>query len=310
MHFALTTRWNAGRHETGEAMIEEILALGFDRVELGYDLRGHLVPGTQAMIRSGRIKVDSLHAFCPLPAVVPHAHPEPFTLADPDPAVRATAVHYLENTIRFAGEVGARVVVAHAGNADMRPLSPKLIEMALAGRRYDDDYEKLRMKVIMAREKAAAGQIPHLYAGIERLLPLLTSTRCALALEILPSWEALPSETEMERLAAHFDSPWVRCWHDIGHGQIRENLGFTSHLRWVRRLRPWLAGFHIHDVEPPVMDHLMPPLGAIDFKSFREVAQDDIVRVLEPRPAAKPEEIVAGRKVLEKAWGPAEQENS
>jgi sugar phosphate isomerase/epimerase len=300
---ALTTRWNARRHETGEAMIEEILALGFDRVELGYDLRGHLVPGTQAMIRAGRIKVDSLHAFCPLPPVVPHAHPEPFTLADPDPAVRATALHYLENTIRFAGEVGARAIVAHAGNADMRPLSPKLIELAFAGRQHTDEYEKLRMKLILAREKAVQSQLPHIYAGIERLLPLLASTRCALALEILPTWEALPSETEMEKLASHFNSPWVRCWHDIGHGQIRENLGFTNHARWLKRLRPWLAGLHIHDVRPPAIDHLMPPLGAIDFKLFREVAQDDIVRVLEPAPAATADDIVAGKRAIEEAWG-------
>ena len=48
-------------------MIEEILSMGFDRVELGYDLRMDLVPGARNMIKEGLIKVDSVHNFCPVP---------------------------------------------------------------------------------------------------------------------------------------------------------------------------------------------------------------------------------------------------
>lgn len=302
MIFSLTTRWNAGRHETGESMLDEILALGFDHVELGYDLRSHLVPGVLSRIKTGTIKVDSVHAYCPLPPVVPVPHPEPFTLSSPDPRVRASANHHLENTIRFAAEIGARVVVTHAGNVDMSPLSPKLVELTALGQQYSEAYDKIRMKLLLTREKAVASQLPHLYAAIEKLMPLLESTRRILALEILPSWEAIPTEVEMEKLVKHFNSPWLRCWHDMGHGQIRENLGLTSHARWVQRLRPILAGMHIHDVLPPASDHLMPPLGKIDFKLFRDAAQDDIVRVLEPSPAATAEEIVTGLQIIREAW--------
>ena len=194
------------------------------------------------------------------------------------------------------------MVVAHAGNVDMKPLTPKLVELTATGHQYDEDYEKVRMKLIIAREKAVDRQLPYLYAGIERLLPLLESTHCVLALEILPSWEAIPTEVEMERLISHFNSPWLRCWHDMGHGQIRENLGLTSHLRWVKRLRPSLAGLHIHDVRPPAADHLMPPLGTIDFSLFRDAMQGDLVRVLEPGPAATAEEIRTGLQIIRDAW--------
>jgi sugar phosphate isomerase/epimerase len=302
MIFSLTTRWNASRHETGEAMLDEILALGFDHVELGYDLRGHLVPGVESRVRSGAVKVDSLHAYCPLPPVVPVPGPEPFTLASPDPRIRASALHYLENTVRFAAEIGARVVVTHAGNVDMSPLSPKLIELVAQGNQYSEEYDKVRMKLLLTREKAVGRQLEHLRAGIGKLLPLLESTRRIVALEILPSWEAIPTELEMEKLVTHFNSPWLRCWHDMGHGQIRENLGLTSHARWVNRLRPILAGLHIHDVLPPVTDHLMPPLGTMDFTLFREAAQGDIVRVLEPGPSATAEEIVTGLRLIREAW--------
>lgn len=302
MIFALTTRWNANRHDTGETMLEEIISLGFTHVELGFDLTPNLVPGVLSMVASGSVKVDSLHAYCPLPPVVPFPHPEPFTLASPDAALRANAIHYLQNTLRFAAQVGARAVVAHAGNADTKPSTPRLLDCIAAGHREEPEYESLRMKAIIAREKAAARQLPHLYAGIEKLLPLLEETRVILAFEILPTWEAFPTEAELEKLLAHFNSPWLKGWHDFGHGQIRENLGFTSHARWVKRLRPWLAGMHIHDVIPPCHDHVMPPAGTIDFTLFREAAQGDILRVLEPSHTLPAEAITAGLKIIREAW--------
>jgi sugar phosphate isomerase/epimerase len=301
MIFSLTTRWNARRHETGESMLEEILELGFDHVELGFDLTPNLVPGVCAMIKAGRIKTDSLHAYCPLPPV-PYPSPEPFTLCATDPTTRANALHYLENTIRFAAEVDARVVVAHAGNVEMKPITPHLIELTATGRQYDEDYEKSRMKLLLAREKAVSTQLPLLYAGVERLLPLLESTQRILAFELLPTWEAIPTEVEMERLMIHFNSPWLRVWHDLGHGQIRENLGLTSHARWVKRLQPWIAGMHVHDVRPPVGDHFMPPGGTLKFELFREAARGDIIRVLEPSHSVTGEEIQAGLKLIREAW--------
>ncbi len=282
-------------------MIGELLEMGFDHVELGFDLTPNLVPGTCAMIKAGRVKADSVHAYCPLPPV-PYASPEPFTLAASDPVVRANAVHYLENTIRFAAEIDAKVVVAHAGNVEMRPITPKLVELVASGKQYEDAYEKLRMKLLIDREKAVGKQIAHLYAGIEKLLPLLERTRRVLALEILPTWEAIPSEVEMDKLFTHFNSPWLRYWHDMGHGQIRENLGLSSHVRWIQRLSPWLAGMHIHDVIPPSSDHVMPPSGAIRFPLFRDIARGDIIRVLEPGSALTREDIDAGLKVIRSAW--------
>ena len=44
MRFNLSTRWNAHRHTDGEAMLTEILDLGFDGAELGYNLTRDLLP--------------------------------------------------------------------------------------------------------------------------------------------------------------------------------------------------------------------------------------------------------------------------
>ena len=106
----------------------------------------------------------------------------------------------------------------------------------------------------------------------------------------------------MERLVKHFDSPRLRYWHDFGHGQIRENLGLTSHVRWMTKLLPWTAGMHIHDVEPPATDHLMPPAGTIDFRLFRELIRGDRIRVLEPSFAVSADDIRGGLRTLGELW--------
>ena len=60
MNFALTTRWYAGRHSDGEAMLNEILELGFTHVELGYDTRLELIPGIQTMVEQKAVRVREL----------------------------------------------------------------------------------------------------------------------------------------------------------------------------------------------------------------------------------------------------------
>ena len=81
MRIALSTRWNAGRHTTGEKLVEEILQCGFTRLELGYDLTIDLVPGVRDMVRTRAITVDSVHNFCPVPVGAPGGSPELFSMA-------------------------------------------------------------------------------------------------------------------------------------------------------------------------------------------------------------------------------------
>ena len=302
MRLALSTRWNAGRHQSGQSMIEEILALGFDRVELGYDLRAELIPGVRSMIESKAVRIDSVHNFCPVPVGAPRPHPELYTPASTDRREREYAVVHISRTLRFAAEMGAKVVVCHSGNVDMPKFSFDLLRMAANGRQFGEPYESLKLKAQIARDKKAPRQIEYLSESLEALLPVVKETGVKLALENLPTWEAIPSELEGEKLMKRFHSAGIRLWWDIGHAQIRENLGFINASRWLRRLAPHVAGMHIHDVEPPGQDHLMPPRGKIDFPALADFAKMDMVRVLEPAPDTDAEHIVRAMDFLREAW--------
>lgn len=304
MQLAISTHWNAARHTSGEAMIEEILGLGLQRVELGYNLRMDLVPGVQRMVSEGAVRVDSLHNYCPVPMGVPQGHPELFTFADPDDRVRAKAVEHTLRTVRFAAEIGAGVVVLHAGNVRMRNLSSKLCDLIRAEKQYTPRYDRIRWKMEHRRERRVRKQLPYLYACLEKILPVLEETHVALAIENLPTWEAIPTEVELLDLMRHFNTPRIRCWYDIGHGQIRENMGMINQDRWLEKLTPYLAGMHIHDVLPPAQDHVLPAAGQVDFTRFLVWAQrSEILKVLEPSRQIPAEALPLGIEALRKAWG-------
>lgn len=306
MALALSTRWNAGRHVSGEALIEEILGLGFRHVELGYDLRAELIPGVKAMVESKAVQVDSVHNFCPVPVGAPRPHPELYTPASVDRREREYAVTHISRTLRFAAEVGARVVVCHSGNVDMSSHSFDLLRMASRGEQFTEAYEAIKLKAQIQRDKKAPRQIGYLRESLDALLPVVQETGVHLALENLPTWEAIPSELESESLMQRYHADGIRLWWDIGHAQIRENLGFINAARWLRRLASSVAGFHLHDVIPPGQDHVMPPLGQIDFTALSDIIQLDMVRVLEPAPNTDPAHIVRALEVLRAAWNISE----
>lgn len=302
MILSVSTRWNARRHSSGEEMIEEIIGLGLRHIELGYDLPGHLLEGVRKMAAAGTVTVTSIHAFCPVPPGAPYASPELFTLADPERSIRNLAISHLGDTINLAAEMAVPTIVVHAGNVEMRNLTHKLVDMSVEGQQFSEKYDRVKDKLLLERHRKAPRQIEYLYESLDKLLPVLQRANVTLALENLPSWEAIPTESEMERLLTHYQSPLIRYWHDTGHAQIRQNLGFIGHLVWLQKLQPYLAGMHVHDVIKPARDHLMPPAGTIDFKMFKPFAAMEIPAVLEAYPDIAPEDIMKGAKYLTELW--------
>ncbi|HMP73646.1 MAG TPA: sugar phosphate isomerase/epimerase family protein [Kiritimatiellia bacterium] len=302
MEFAVSTHWNAYRHAHGEKLIDDILELGVRQVELGYDTRLDLVPGIRKRHAERAVDIVSLHAYCPVPMGAPRGHPELFTLASLDRHEREQALAYLRRTIEFAAELGAKVVVNHAGNVKMTHYSRDLMDLAYRGEQFTERYERLKFKLIEKRERPARKQMAYLLEGLHALLPDLEAAGITLGLEILPTWEAMPSEIEFEEIFRAIPSPRIGFWLDIGHAQIRENLGFINMTRWLERLAPRLAGMHVHDVAAPAQDHVMPPHGMVQFDRFLSLASLDLPRVIEPSPKTPARAIIEAIDLLKNCW--------
>ena len=116
MQFALSTNWCSQRLESGEAIADKALELGFDALELGF----RTTPGQAEGFRHalGRIKVGSVHAFCPVPVSAPEGYPELYQLASLDEDARRIARVHVVRNVEFAASMGADAVVLHAGRVD------------------------------------------------------------------------------------------------------------------------------------------------------------------------------------------------
>jgi sugar phosphate isomerase/epimerase len=287
-------------------MADEILAAGFDHVELGYDLRADLLPGLLDRIRSGALHVGSVHAPCPIPLGLPSGNPEFYTLADPDETERVIAVRLIRDTLQFASEVGARAVVVHAGNVEMHHYSYPLLDLMQSRKaaRWWNRWriERMRARLEIGRIKAVQPHLDALSKSVEDLLPDLEASGVTLALENLPTWESVPSESELGAILDRFPTPRLAGWYDIGHGYFREKLGFSNPQKWLEKMQGRLAGLHIHDVDAGMTDHLAPGMGILDFKSFRKWAEQAMLRVVEVRPGLPVDSLKSGLSRLRADW--------
>ena len=306
MRIALSTCWNSERHETGEALLDEIQSLGFDTVELGYALTHAQSDGVLRRVRSGSVKVCSVHAFCPNPVPDGGAGPEPFSLCDKrDFDGRRNGIAQVMASARFAAEAGASRLVLHAGRVPPFRAAAKLDKLVSDGWRaeHPERYDRKLARFSDRRSRKAKKPLETLYASLEEVLPQTRALGVTLCLENLPTADGCPDENELVQLLADFKGEGLAYWHDSGHGQRRQELGLIHHAGIVRRLAPHIAGFHLHDMLPPLQDHAMPPGGKVDFSMFRPFVDSDAPMVLEPRPARTAGEIVGAARHLSELFG-------
>ena len=190
MNFSLSTRWNAYRHEDGEALVDEIRELGFDSIELGYDLRQTLVEGVKERLASGQITCSSVHNYCPVPVGALQGHPELFSLSSLEDRERKSAVRHTSRTIEFAAEVGARAVVSHVGNVRTRRRTRKLIALSEDGKQHTPKYKKLKTKLLMERSKKAQPYLDRLRLSLEELIPVLEKAGVPLGIQAVDRYRA------------------------------------------------------------------------------------------------------------------------
>lgn len=115
----------------------------------------------------------------------------------------------------------------------------------------------------------------------------------------------MPLEADFQFLFRNLPSPSLGYWHDTGHAEIKQHLGFIHHAMHLESLRDRLVGFHIHDVQFPGRDHYAPGAGTVDFAALKPFVRPEHIKVFDLGPALKPEEVLSGIQVIKKVWGEA-----
>ena len=284
-------------------MLREIRDLGFDYAELSHGIRISLLPGIFEAVDAGEIRISSLHNFCPLPMGVDRAAPNIYKFSSDDRRERDSAIKHTLKTLETAVRLKAQLVVLHTGCVEMKDYTDKLIDMVADGKKETPKYEKLCQELIDQREKKKARFVENAYQSIRRIVDEAKPREIKLGIENREALEEIPFESDFDLFFREFRDPTVVYWHDTGHAQIKENLGFINHRAHLESMRDRLFGFHIHDVEFPGRDHRPPGMGTIDWVSLKPSVEARHVKVFELSPSVSPEEAKSGIARIKDIWG-------
>jgi len=288
-------------------MVEEIVGLGFERMELSHGIRISLVPGILKAVEEGLIEVSSVHNFCPLPNVTTLAAPNLFQPSARDEREIGLWKRYTEQTLDFAVKVGARHVVMHPGSTWYFFASPEskldqwIDESGLKARDLleSKDFKKQldwAMKRVRGASKDAMKRIT---ASYEYMIPLAKERDLVLCLENREGLEEMPIDKDYPDFLEELSYPeHVGYWHDTGHAQIKHQFGLLDHRAHLESVADRLKGFHLHDVSEGGRDHQVPGTGVIDFKMIAEFVKPEHRLVLELSPKLTVDEVKASRDYM------------
>jgi len=231
-----------------------------------------------------------------------HASPDCYKFSAPA-AERERAVKQTCQTIDFADRLGAPFVVLHCGSVPMNPITDELIALAKAGHLLSRDYVRRKVKAVQKREATAPIHLERVKDCLKRVVEYAASKNIRLGVEGRRGYEEMPNEKELPVLLDELNSPFAGYWHDFGHLQIKENLGFIDHEEWLRLIGPRAFGCHVQDVIWPGQDHQPPFAGHVDLEKLVPLLSPACVFVWEMSPRKTAEEILRSVEIWKARFG-------
>jgi len=290
---AISTTWKYTPHTILKGFLAEIKGLGLEAIEIGYDFTSEKINALIPLLSDFNIQVSSVHNFCPLPEenIFKRFYTDYYRLSSLDETERAAAVRATKRTINTAAQLHARVVVIHAGVVEMdRAYTRDILALYRDGGAGTLRYEKLKEELIRIRDIKKTLYIAAVIRSLEEILTYAKARGIKIGLECRYYPEEIPNLAEAGYLLKLFSSQGLVYWHDMGHAQVQENLGFSSQGAYMEQLAEYLYGFHIHDVEG-LRDHKAPFTGTIDTDAIMTYMKPDMLKVIEAHPPASAQEI-------------------
>lgn len=302
---ALSTMWMQKRHQSLEEFFDAARDLGFERFELSHHVSEDLVEA--ARLPEGSIQ--GVHAPCPANPTTRSAQ-----LSSLDKDERYRAIEAGTASIQFAEQVGAQVVIFHAGRVVVNPmLETELRALYDQGLKGSGEYNDLKAELAEERKRQAEQYMDAALYSLERLANVADRSGVTLCLENRIHYYEIPLPDELDRFLGELAGPVAFCF-DTGHAYVLEELGFVDHKEWLSGFDEHLVLAHLHDVrvvrERPdpsehlvlgtgLQDHVVPNTGVVDFEAISSIASDQMLFTCEFDWYHSPEEVKEGLAFLQ-----------
>ncbi|OGX23744.1 MAG: hypothetical protein A3D10_02680 [Omnitrophica WOR_2 bacterium RIFCSPHIGHO2_02_FULL_48_11] len=299
---ALSTAWNYREDMSVPQMLEDIKATGIRHLELGYRLTQPQVEALIPLLKKFKLKVSSVHNYCPLPfdGLSPRHSSNYYRLSALQREERELAIKWTNHSIDTALRVGAQAVVIHAGAIELEhDPSPQLFQMYREGKAKTPEFENLRSQLLKARQEKQKDYLKVLVESLKEVMAYAQKKNMKIGLETRYYPVEIPNIDEIGFFLDLFGKQGMSYWHDVGHGEVNERLGFASPLSYLKKYADRMIGWHIHGVKV-LKDHHAPFDGDFDLQKVVPFMKKEHIKVIESHSLATAEQIKEAVKRLEK----------
>jgi sugar phosphate isomerase/epimerase len=295
---ALSTMWAIGRFQNLADFFDAGKRLGFARFELNHAINSAMLKGLPL---DGMI--TGIHEPCPADLSYPLLKERNWLISAPGEENRQQAVAAVRRSIELAHQLGVQAVVVHPGRVDIDPaLESTLVKLYREGKSDQPEYAQAKGRLVAARAAQVEVNMRSVRRSLMELAEAAAQRGVRLGVENRYHYHEIPLPDELDELLDLGCGEVVGYWHDVGHAQVLQHLGFATHEEWLRRFAGRMIGVHLHDVVG-LKDHLAIGLGRLDWDMIGRYLPASTLRTCEFLPANSPEEVAAAQKwLVEKGW--------
>jgi sugar phosphate isomerase/epimerase len=277
LEVSLSTMWAKGRFSHMARFAAKARELGFTHLEANTSIS----PRMLSELLKTRIPISSIHSPCPAALSYRGIPISNLSLSSLDESERMEAVSFTKQTIDLAVSVRATVIVLHMGEVPINlSLQDRLHKLYDRGYAQTKEYSQAKEELVYQRVSKAPPYLEATRKSLQELSKYSRQKGIMLGVETRFHLNEIPNMDEMAELLDEVSESLVGYWHDVGHAEVQQQLGFSLHEEWLSQFRDRMVGIHLHDILG-ISDHHAPGKGNMDWEMVAKYLSPGIVKVCE-----------------------------
>jgi sugar phosphate isomerase/epimerase len=269
--------WAKDRFSHMAEFVTKLRELGFTHVEPNRLVSPRMLP---ELLETG-VPISSIHSPCPTVSSSMGIDVDRLSLSSLDVSERVEAVSFAKTTVDLAANVNARAIVLHMGEVPIDlSLQNRLHSLHDAGQAQTKEYRLIKERLVHQRASVAQPYVDAAKRSLQELSRYSREKGIMLGLETRFHFNEIPNMEEMGELLGEASEQLAGYWHDTGHAEVQQQLGFAFHEEWLSRFRDRMVGIHLHDIRG-ISDHHAPGRGNMNWEMIAKYLPRGIVKVCE-----------------------------